>query len=93
MKDISFSQLEEAFEVAKKRKFKYFAVRIQMDGFPKDELQLNLIENIDTKMEYMRKTYDEGLQHKFSPAIRIVDYAAGDRVVGIMNSLYPEEVI
>jgi hypothetical protein len=49
------------------------AIQVRMDGFPEDEIIVNKYENIDTKLDYYNKTYDENCNHKFAKGIRIVN--------------------
>jgi hypothetical protein len=51
----------------------YVAIRVHIDGFPEDEIIVNKYKNIDTKLDYYNKTYDENCNHKFSKGIRIVN--------------------
>lgn len=90
--ELSLKTLVDTFNAGKDAGHNFFACRIQMDGFPKNELQLNPMDNLEEKIAYMEKTYDENLQNKFSPVIRIVNYATGSNVEDIMEILFPEEV-
>jgi hypothetical protein len=74
---LKMSNLENCFKRAKELNEKYAAVRIQMVGFPKDEIIINGFENIDTKLEYYQKTYDEELNHRFAKGIKIVGFTFG----------------
>lgn len=79
--------LERSFKRAKELNNKYVAVLIHMDGFPKDEIIVNLAENIDTKLEYYKKTYDEELNHKFAKGINIVGFTFGNSFSEIEEQL------
>ena len=47
---------------------------IEMSGFPKPELITNPVENLEMKLEYYKKTYDEDLEHKHAKGIKIIGY-------------------
>jgi len=66
--------LIECFQVAKIKQLKFVAVKIQMDGFPADEVIINEFDNFDSKLEYYQNTYDEELNHKFAKGISIIDF-------------------
>lgn len=71
--------LVAAFQEAKERKASYVAIKVRMDGFPEDEIIINKYANIDSKLEYYKKTYDEDLNHKFSKGIKIIDFTYSNR--------------
>jgi hypothetical protein len=75
------------FERAKELNVKYVAVLIEMDGFPKAEIIINQVDNVDTKLDYYKKTYDDELNHKFAKGIRIVGFTFGDSFEEIENEL------
>ena len=68
------TEINMAFELG----FKYFAIKVEMDGFPEDEVIINPIENAVEKIEYYKNTYNEDLTHKHAKGIRIVDSTFGD---------------
>lgn len=45
---------------------------IEMPGFEKPELITNPVVNLEKKLEYYKKTYDENLEHKHVKGIKIV---------------------
>lgn len=47
---------------------------IEMPGFQKPEMITNPVENLEKKLEYYKKTYDENLEHKHAKGIKIVGY-------------------
>lgn len=75
--NLTMDGLKEAFSNAKNVESNFVAVKIQMDGFPEPEIIVNPNENIDSKLEYYKKTYDENCNHKFAPGIKIVEVAFG----------------
>ena len=68
----------QIFREAQQLKQAFVAVKIEMDGFPKPEVIINESVNIESKLDYYIKTYDENLKHKFAPGIRIVDFTYGE---------------
>jgi hypothetical protein len=73
------------FEEAKQYDARYVAIKVAMDGFPEEEIIINRAENIDSKLEYYKNTYDEKLNHKYSKGIRITDftYSKSFETIGI----------
>ena len=75
--NMKLSKLNEIFNDCKSEHMDnnegYVAIQVRMDGFPEDEIIVNRCENIDTKLEYYNKTYDENCNHKFAKGIRIVN--------------------
>lgn len=80
--------MREVFLQAHINEIPFVGIRVQMDGFPEDELIVNGYENIKPKMDYYEKTYGEDLQHKFSPTIRIVGFASGQSPDEVRNTLW-----
>ncbi len=74
MMDVNMENLIKIFLRAKELDMKYVAILVEMAGFPKPEMIINTTENIDAKLAYYQKTYDEELNHKFSPGIKIVNF-------------------
>jgi hypothetical protein len=79
---VTMTEIEEVFEIAKEEGSTHVAVEIEMEGFPANELILNPSENIDTKLAYYKKTYDENGNHRFAPGIRIVSVYHGTYYMG-----------
>lgn len=70
----TINDLAICFSDAKLYKGKYVAVEVEMNGYDKNEIIVNEHENIDSKLEYYLNVYDENLEHKHSPGIRIIDF-------------------
>ncbi|MNK57579.1 hypothetical protein D3C87_766380 [compost metagenome] len=83
----TMQEMTEIFEDAKEFGANFIAVKVKMDGFEKPEVILNEKENIDSKLEYYKKTYNEDLTHKFSPGIRIINYTYGNTFNDIRQTL------
>lgn len=50
---------------------------IEMPDFEQPELIINPVANLEKKLEYYKKTYDEKLEHKHAKGIRIIGYTFG----------------
>lgn len=85
--DYSMNDLIDIFNDAKEFKANFVAIRVSMDGFPSEETIINESENVDSKLDYYRKTYDENLNHKYSKGIKITAFTYGDTFEEIRRSL------
>ncbi|ACM16006.1 TPA: hypothetical protein ACQUHF_004934 [Bacillus paranthracis] len=85
--ELTIEGLEQCFNEAKNAEANYVAVQIEMDEFPSDELIINDKHNIALKLEYYKKTYNEDLEHRYAPGIRIVGYTYGHSLSGIQREL------
>ncbi|WP_431785925.1 hypothetical protein [Paenibacillus lactis] len=83
----TMSEMIEIFEDAKEFNANYVAVKILMDGFEKPEIIINEKENIDSKLEYYKKAYNDDLSHKYSNGIRIVNYSYGNTYDEVKRTL------
>lgn len=83
----TMQEMTEIFEDAKEFGAQYIAVKIEMDGFEKPEVIINEKENLDTKLEYYKDTYNEDLTHKYSKGIKIINYSYGNSYDEILNTL------
>jgi hypothetical protein len=68
--------LENIFAHAKEKDH-YVAIVVEMAGFPRKEIIINHPDNIDSKLEYYKKTYDKDLNHKYADGIKITGVAVG----------------
>lgn len=67
--------LIRCFECAKKNGSKYVGVKIQTEGYKKEEIIINPRENFDMKLDYYKQAYNEDLTLKSAPhKIRIVSF-------------------
>ncbi|WP_163247839.1 hypothetical protein [Bacillus tropicus] len=85
--ELTLEGLEQCFNEAASEEANYVAVQIEMDGFPSDEVIINDKHNIASKLEYYKKTYNEDLEHRYAPGIRIVAYAYGYSFSGVQREL------
>ncbi|ANC19349.1 hypothetical protein WR52_11405 [Bacillus cereus] len=65
----------------------YVAVQIRMDGFSSDEVIVNDKYNIYSKLAYYKETYNEDLEHRWNPGVRILGFAYGYSFSGIIHEL------
>jgi hypothetical protein len=47
---------------------------IEMPDFEEPEMIINPVVNLEKKLDYYKKTYDENLEHKYAKGIRIIGY-------------------
>lgn len=80
----NLSKLENCFNVAKETNQNFVGVLIQTPGSEKPELIVNEHENIDAKLAYYKKAYNEDLTLKAVNGIKIIGYAFSSN----LNYLY-----
>ncbi|PEA10163.1 hypothetical protein CN425_22885 [Bacillus cereus] len=85
--ELTLEGLEQCFNEAASEGAEYVAVQIEMDGFPSDEIIINDNDNITSKLAYYKKTYNEELEHRYAPGIRIVGFAHGYSFLNIEHKL------
>ncbi|MED3888154.1 hypothetical protein [Priestia aryabhattai] len=73
---------------AVKEEAKFIGVLIRMPGFQNDELIINTHENIAKKIAYYYNTYDDNLQHRYSPGVSIVGVTYGNSLSAIEGELF-----
>lgn len=81
------NSLERCFNTAKELGQKFVAIRVEMDGFPKAEIIVNPIENVDSKLEYYKNAYNEDLTHKHANGIKITSFSFGKTMSEIQEDL------
>jgi len=80
--------LENYFLKAKKHKWDYIGIKIQMDGFPEPEIIINPLANYDAKLEYYKKAYNDDLTLKAFSGIKIIDFSYGSSYEDIEEGYY-----
>jgi len=78
MQESTIENLEKCFYDASQLDKKYVGVLIEMPGFHKPEIIINPNENFDKKFAYYKSAYDEKLNHKQAPGIKIIGFTYGD---------------
>lgn len=68
------NELLQAMEYVKHDEL-YFAVEIKVIGCDKPEIIINPHENLESKIRYYSKAYDDDCKLKANPNIEIVNYA------------------
>lgn len=66
-------ELEGVIKIAINNK-KPLGLLIEIPDFEEPEMIVNPAVNLEKKLEYYKKTYDESLEHKHAKGIRIVGY-------------------
>lgn len=84
---VTMQNLKICFEAAIGKAANYVGVLVEMDGFETPEVIVNCQENIEQKLAYYENTYDENLQHKFAPGIRIIGFTFGGSLIDIESDL------
>lgn len=69
----NMQELEEIIKTAIKKN-KPLGLLIEMPDFKEPEMIVNPAVNLQKKLGYYKKTYDENLEHKHAKEIRIVGY-------------------
>lgn len=85
--DLTMHNLELCFEEAKKGKWDYVGIRVEMEGFPKTEIIINRSENYDAKMTYYKKAYNDDLTLKANNGIKITGFTYANRFCDIEEDL------
>lgn len=84
---LTLEYLERIFKRALEIDQRYVAIALQMDGFDGKEIIINPKENILSKLDYYKKTYDEELNHKFAKGIKIIGFTFGNKFEEIYEDL------
>ncbi|HDR4724626.1 hypothetical protein J0835_11095 [Bacillus cereus group sp. Sample62] len=84
---MTLEELEKCYNKAFIEGAEYVAVQIEMDGFHSDEVIIDDKYSIDSKLKYYKKTYNENLEHRWIPGIRIVGFAYGYSFSEILHEL------
>lgn len=87
MNTFANDKLAEAVREAIKEGKKFFAIRVKMDTFPKDEIIINDLENLEAKLAYWLEVYDFNLVNKRSSIISIVGWASGNSYAQIEKKI------
>lgn len=77
MINMSIKNLARCFYEASKQEKKYVAVKIEMEGFKKDEI-INENANFDKKFQYYKKAHNDDLRLKTFNGIKIIGFIYGD---------------
>lgn len=83
MEKTKLERLIEVFEYAKRTRAEYVGIVVKMDGFETNEVIINHYNNIESKLEYYKNTYDENLNHKYSKGISIINFSF-DNEIGLL---------
>jgi hypothetical protein len=65
----------------------YFAVEVEMEGFTRTEIIVNEMENIEDKLEYYGRVYDDDMKHKHGK-VRIIGASTGRTVQETVDYLW-----
>jgi hypothetical protein len=83
---LSLTDLNTCFEIAMAREDNYVGVLVDL-GLESEELIINPRPNFQAKQEYYNNTYNEELQLKSAPHIKITGFASGFTLNRLMRKL------
>ena len=75
---MKIDNLEKCFKAAQDNNANYIAVLIMMPGFENPEIIINTKENIDSKLTYYKKAYNNDLTLKTFNEIKIIGFTYGN---------------
>jgi len=88
MVDLTLENLEGCFKSAKKRKYLYVGVKIQVEDFEKSEIIISHAANFDRKLETYRRAYNEDLTMKnMDDKYKILGFTYANSFKGIEDDL------
>lgn len=85
--ELTINHLEKCFFAASQNDKKFVGVLIEMPGFNCPEIIVNPTENYDKKFEYYKSAYDENLNHRQAPGIKIIGFTYGDSLTELEKDL------
>lgn len=86
-------ELIETILEAIETKAEYFGVRVETKGMPRYDIVINKYENLDYKIEYYINNYNEDLELKTCPDIKITRAGYADELGDMEYELGVEEII
>ena len=87
LKDLTINNMGNCFNEAIKQGKNYVGVLIEMQGFPKPEIIINENANIQAKLDYYKKAYNDDLTLKTFNGIKIIGFTWGDEFADIEYDL------
>lgn len=87
MPPLKMHNLEKCFESAKAEGAAFVGVVFELPGTEDVEFIINPNCNFDAKLEYYKAGYDEDLNHKKAPGVKIVGFTYGDSFADIQAQL------
>lgn len=91
MDQLTMQAFEQQAKAAIEKEISYMYIELEMDGFSEKEIILNPLANIDKKIDYYKKTYNEYLQHNHAP-IKITSYGFIERVGELEDAIKKESL-
>jgi hypothetical protein len=85
---LTMENLENCFNAAKKLDKNFVGVVLTLPNAPGEEVIINGKENFDEKLKYYQSTYDENLNHKHVPNLKIVGFTFGNTFDHIQYDLF-----
>lgn len=88
LNSLTMEYLENCFKRAIESNAKFVAVSVRVPNASTNEIIINPRENLEIKLEYYKKSYDEDLYHNaVGDTLRIVGFAFGDSFTEIQEDL------
>jgi hypothetical protein len=87
MTPLTMEYLINCFNRAKELQVNYVGVAIQLPNALGEEVIINGKENFDEKLTYYQNTYDENLNHKHVPNLKITGFTFGNSFMDIEYDL------
>lgn len=84
---LKMRDLEACVAQAKAYGMSFIGVAFELPGTEDVEFIINPSCNFDTKLKYYKETYDEDLNHKKAPGVKIVDFTYGHSFTDIQASM------
>jgi hypothetical protein len=84
---LTMQNLEACFKAAKECDARYVGVAIQLPNAKSEEIIINGQENFDQKLEYYKHTYNEDLNHRAVPNLKITAFTFGNTFADIEYDL------
>jgi hypothetical protein len=88
MQPLKMEYLKNCFNRAKEIDAGFVGVAVRVPNATEKEIIINGRENLEVKLEYYQKTYDEDLSHKaVGDSLRIVGFTFGNSFAEIQEQL------
>jgi hypothetical protein len=85
---LTMENLEICFNAAKEKGKNYVGVLVKLPNTSGKEVIINGKENFDEKLKYYHDVYDENLNHKNVPNLKIVGFTYGNTFDHIQYDLF-----
>lgn len=87
LRKLNINDLEECFNLAFKKGYRYVAVVIKAKNLTSEEVIINDYRNMKDKIDYYKSAYNKDLKLKNNEDIKIIDFTYGDSFTHIEMEL------